>query len=139
MEPRDLAEAAALACQLGYPTTEREIAARFERVSQLGDDRLCVAELAGDVAGWIHLHVSRTLESDPHVEVLGLVVAEASRRQGVGRALMSEAERWARERGVAAVRLRTNVVRAGAHAFYQQLGYQIVKTQRAFEKRLSLA
>ena len=137
MAARDLPEAARLAGQLGYPTTEDEIAARFAGLAGSTEDYVCVAETEGSrIAGWMHLHVYRTLEGDAQVEILGLVVDSESRRQGVGRALMAEAERWARARGVAAIRLRSNIVRAGAHAFYQALGFRIIKTQHAFEKRL---
>jgi ribosomal protein S18 acetylase RimI-like enzyme len=134
-----LAQAAILAGQLGYPSSPEEVKARFDRIDASRDDYLCVAATTTlAVAGWIHLHAGCTLESDPDVEVLGLVVDERGRGRGVGRALMVEAERWARERGAAAIRLRSNVVREGAHAFYERLGFRIVKTQYAFEKRLSV-
>jgi GNAT superfamily N-acetyltransferase len=137
MERRDLEQAAKLAGQLGYPTSLMDLASRFKRVSTSTEDYLCVADTSTlQTAGWIHLHLTRTLESEPQVEVFGLIVDERARRSGVGRALMEEAERWARERGVATVRLRSNIVRKEAHAFYETLGYRIVKTQYAFEKRV---
>jgi GNAT superfamily N-acetyltransferase len=137
MEPRDMPRATALTAQLGYPASVDEVAARFARVSRSERDALLVAERsAHGIDGWVHLHEARTLESDPHVEVWGLVVDEHARRLGVGRALMEEAERWARRRGLTTLRLRSNVIRRDAHAFYERLGYRIVKTQHAFEKRL---
>ena len=136
MEPRDLPEAARLATQLGYPTSGAAIAARFERLSRALDEYVCVAEAGGQVTGWIHVRVSCTLESDPQAWVLGLIVDEALRRQGIGRALLAEAEGWARDRGVEAIRLQSNVRRLEAHAFYEALGFRVLKTQYAFEKRL---
>ena len=138
MQRRDLASAARLATQLGYPTSESEIAARFDRLSRSADDCVYVAEAeSGRVAGWMHLRVYSTLESEPQAWILGLVVDEALRRQGIGRALLAEAERWAASRGVSAIRLQSNVVRREAHAFYEALGFRILKTQHAFEKRLA--
>lgn len=50
---------------------------------------------------------------------------------------MERAERWAREQGCWAIYLRSNVVREGAHAFYERLGYERVKMQLALRKALS--
>ena len=90
------------------------------------------------VAGWIHFFLHKVVESDLRVEIAGLVVDETCRGRGVGKALMSRAEEWAREQGCRAVSLRSNVVRQEAHGFYQGLGYTILKTQHAFRKNLYL-
>jgi GNAT superfamily N-acetyltransferase len=137
MELRDAAAVAELAGQLGYPSTESEVARRFRTVEHDPDSQVLVAEgLDGTVLAWLHVCATRHIESDPCAEIAGLVVAEGSRTRGIGRTLMGEAERWARERGLAGVALRSNVVRSEAHAFYQRLGYEIIKTQHKFLKRL---
>ena len=46
---------------------------------------------------------------------------------------------WAREMGCRAVSLRSNVVRDGAHAFYEKAGYRRIKTQHVFQKELKPA
>ena len=74
--------------------------------------------------------------TEARVEVAGLVVDEKCRGRGIGRALMGRAESWAREHGCAMVSLRSNVIRSEAHAFYQGLGYSLVKTQHAFRRKL---
>jgi GNAT superfamily N-acetyltransferase len=135
MQERDVAAVAALCEQLGYPTTEETVAQRFAAVATRNDE-VFVATTNGAVIGWIHLHVWVGLESGPDVEIGGLVVDERYRSAGVGRMLMALAEGWATEHGCARVRLRSNVIRAGAHAFYQRIGDRIFKTQYAFEKLL---
>jgi GNAT superfamily N-acetyltransferase len=70
------------------------------------------------------------------VVIAGLVVDRGRRQQGIGRLLMAEAERWAREQGCSIVRLWSSKGRADAHAFYRRLGYADVKTQHAFAKSL---
>jgi GNAT superfamily N-acetyltransferase len=96
-----------------------------------------VAESSGGpIAGWVGVFVQRTVESDPSVEISGLVVDELSRSRGVGLLLLQRAEQWAREKGCATVRLRSNVIRTRAHAFYERHGYEHVKTQKAFRKAL---
>jgi len=52
----------------------------------------------------------------------------------VGRLLMQQAEQWAREQGYSEVILRSNVIRARAHKFYESLGYTPIKSQKVFRK-----
>ena len=47
---------------------------------------------------------------------------------------MEEFERWAEARGCSAIMVRSNVVRERAHAFYQRLGFEVIKTQRVLRK-----
>jgi len=51
--------------------------------------------------------------------------------------LVEAAEEWAVMRGLDVMSLRSNFLRVEAHAFYEHLGYKVVKTQNAFRKRLS--
>jgi GNAT superfamily N-acetyltransferase len=91
---------------------------------------------SGELAGFMELVVERLIDAAPRVDVAGLVVSKAHRGRGIGRALMAHAEKWAIERGCRIVHLRTNLKRAGAHAFYERLGYEHFKTQKAFRKIL---
>ena len=52
------------------------------------------------------------------------------------RDFVAAAEAWARERGCLAVRVRSNVVRERAHAFYRREGFREIKTQQVLEKEL---
>jgi GNAT superfamily N-acetyltransferase len=88
------------------------------------------------VVGWVHAFASRLVESDPHAEIGGLVVNERFRGRGVGKLLLRHAERWARQKDLSSIYLRSNVIRKGAHVFYESLGYQNIKTQHAFRKAL---
>lgn len=129
---------AELAGQLGYPATASRIAERFERIEAVGDAAVMVAEdPSGRVVGWVHVCSRRLLESEPHAEIGGLVVDSGARGRGVGRALVHAAEQWARQQGLDAIRLRSNVIRSDAHAFYRRLGYEILKTQDCFVKAFS--
>jgi GNAT superfamily N-acetyltransferase len=64
------------------------------------------------------------------------VVDARFRSQGLGRRLLAYAEDWARERGCTEIGLRSNVIRDRAHVFYEKLGYQHIKTQKAFRKHI---
>jgi len=137
MTPDDLSAVAELSAQLGYPCSRDDVARRFERIRSDRDHALLVAE-RGDlrIAGWIHLYLVHTLESDSCAEIGGLVVDEHLRRQGAGRALVAEAERWARGRGLGRIRVRSNILRSEAHRFYPGIGYELRKTQHTYGKTL---
>ncbi len=127
----DVPALAELAGELGYPSTTAQVGERFRRLLAHPElHRVFVAEGAdGEPAAWIHVFVSLRLESEPFAEIGGLVVGAASRGGGVGEALVRRAEAWARGRGLARVRVRSNVVRERAHRFYQRLGFARLKEQ----------
>ena len=133
----DAAAIAALSGQLGYPATTEQIAGRLEVVLTRQDMGTFVAAEDGVVVGWIHMFGCERIESDPSAEIGGLVVANGHRGAGLGSQLVAAGERWARSRGYAVVRVRSNVLRADAHRFYQREGYEPVKRQAVFLKTLA--
>ncbi len=133
----DDAEAIArLSDQLGHPSTKEETARRLVEVSRHSEHAVYIAETDGELVGWAHVFVHPSLLADMPAEVAGLVVDESYRSGGVGRILMEQTERWAREHGCRSVGLRSNVLRSRAHAFYERLGYRGIKSQKAFRKDL---
>jgi ribosomal protein S18 acetylase RimI-like enzyme len=137
MLPEDAAAVADLTSQLGYPSSEGAIKRRYDFIKDRWDARLLVAQHADRaVVGWIHVQALYLLEADTRAEIWGLVVAETARRTGVGRMLVEAAEEWAVMRGLDMMGVRSNYLRLEAHAFYEHLGYQIVKTQNAYRKNL---
>ena len=136
--PEDAAELARLSTQLGYPMSAEVATAQLAELAGQGDHALlvAVAESSNGLAGWIQVSVSRIFEAPASAEIAGLVVDESGRGAGVGPRLLRAAEDWARARGCRAVRVRSNVVRERAHAFYEREGYGKVKAQQVFEKPL---
>ena len=133
----DIPALARLAGELGYATTSGQMAPRFARVTADGDHRVFVAEDAtGTVVGWVQVHFTRYLASDPRGEVAGLVVAAGTRGRGLGRSLMHAAEQWTREQGGTVVALRSNILRKETHRFYERLGYAVTKTSLYFKRDL---
>lgn len=135
----DVADSGALARlsgQLGYPADAERVTKRLIALQQDRGHAVFVAAADGEVIGWLHVFLCRLLESEPMAEVGGLVVDAAHRGGGAGRMLMARAERWAADHDCAAVTLRTNIVRSDAHAFYEKLGFDRVKTQYTYRKRI---
>jgi GNAT superfamily N-acetyltransferase len=136
-KPGDYARLAELAGELGYPSTATDIERRLDGLRDISRHAVFVGQRPGEpIAGWICVAVQGTIESDPHVEITGFVVGEQFRSEGVGEKLLARAEDWAREQRVKSVRLRSNVIRDRAHAFYLREGYEHYKTQKAFRKVL---
>ena len=133
-----LADAEAIAGllgQLGYPADRHAIEGRLERLRIVGD-RVVVADVDGDVAGLAHLQVAPAIEHErPAAKLAALVVDEAHRDEGIGRALVDAIEAEARTRGCALLYLTTATRRADAHEFYRRVGLE--ETGKRFAKTLN--
>jgi len=137
MRRDDAGAVANLATQLGYPSSEVQLAERIAQVQGREEAAAMVAEDAGNVVAWVHVELRRTLVADQHAQVMALVVDERCRGRGIGAALMAEAERWARKRGANAVRVASRTTREEARRFYERQGYRLTKTSNWFEKELA--
>lgn len=81
-----------------------------------------------------------SLARDPHpasahVADLGLMVAETWRRRGIGRALLEQAEVWARRAGVRKLELHVFPWNAPAIALYESAGYEREGLRRRHYRR----
>ncbi len=126
---------AALSRELGYATPISKMKKRLTRLASRLDQVILVAE-TNRILGWVHACAVESVESDPYAEVRGMVVAETQRGSGIGTLLLSAAEQWARQRGFARVRVRTNVKRTLAIEFYRKRGYLLSKTQNVYDKKM---
>ncbi len=138
MTAADAPAVALLSAQLGYPLAPAVIAERLGSLFQEPAHGCFVAESGGAVTGWVHIFGVFMLTSPQFfAEIGGLVVDRDARRQGVGQALMRQAEVWAGEHGFAEVRLRSGLHRTEAHEFYQSIGYERAKTSHMFRKAVA--
>lgn len=135
--PDDAERLASLTRQLGYESDGAAARERLERLLKSDRDSILVAEIDGTVAAWMHLVLASSLESDDYAEIRGLVVGEGFRSGGIGARLIAAADEWARERAVARIRVRSNVIREDAHRFYERHGFRVVKQQAVLDKDLA--
>lgn len=128
---------AALTTELGYPTTAEASGQRLRRILDDPDQLLLVScDAAGRPVGWIHVGQRHLLEAGHHFEILGLIVDAAHRRGGRARRLVAAGEAWAATRGAKELAVRSNIVRAESHPFYERAGFIRVKTQHVYRKLL---
>jgi GNAT superfamily N-acetyltransferase len=113
-----------LLSQLGYQTDVQEVRRRYDAVVQSGDHALMVAEQGGRIIALCHTYARPALDKPPEAVVQALVVDQASRGSGVGKIMMTAAEKWAEDRGFTSVTLASHVSRSDAHAFYESIGYR---------------
>jgi GNAT superfamily N-acetyltransferase len=108
------------------PSFAEQVLARYRQ--ELDDERavfLVAEEEEGEVVGMAHaaVHVPSSASDERALELSGVVVRRDHRGRGVGRALVAEAVRFAREMGVRWVTLKVFARNEGARAFWESLGF----------------
>jgi ribosomal protein S18 acetylase RimI-like enzyme len=114
---------ASLLTDEGYPAGASDLAARIERFTT-DDSGVLAAEASGEVIGFIAFHVMPRFETDERfARIVALVVDPGVRARGIGRQLMTEAERVAVERGAAFLEVTAGHHRPEARKLFESLGY----------------
>lgn len=123
----DVEVAAQLMGELGYPTTNEDMKERLEAI--LSDSSYCtLAAQAGDqVIGLVGMQKSYLYERNGmNVRIIAMIVHHEFRGQEIGRQLIEAAEKWAKDQGATSISLNSGnrLERAGAHRFYEHLGFE---------------
>jgi GNAT superfamily N-acetyltransferase len=126
----DAAALTALLAELGYPDTSERVAARVREFDgSAAASLILVAEDEGTLVGAASATVMPLLHEDGSwCRLSALVVAQGSRRRGVGRELVAELEGRARAVGCRYLEVTSGERpgREAAHAFYEALGLEQV-------------
>jgi GNAT superfamily N-acetyltransferase len=119
----DVERIAALFTDEGYPAGPSDIVDRLGRFDS-EHSQVIVADHGGEVLGFVALHALPRFEhSDRIVRIVALVVDAGVRERGIGRLLMSEAERIGQELGAAFAEVTAGHHRPDARRLYEELGY----------------
>ena len=122
--------------QLGYPSPAAAIPGRLARMLAEPGQSVLVAVHGRRVVGLATVIVRHVLVDDaPFARLAALVVGEADRDRGAGRALVGAAEELARAAGCSAIEVTSGDHRPEAHRFYRALGFE--ERPRRFIKRLT--
>ena len=90
----------------------------------LSDGAAIIAEIGGDAAGFVLIW-----QVDGHAHLTEISVATRFQKRGIGRALISAGEDWARRQGFDAITLTTYRDVAWNAPFYRSLGYEEFKPE----------
>lgn len=130
---KDAESVATLSTQLGYESDIKQTSARIKRINNSNENCAFVALVDGEVVGWIHGFYTLRVESDPFVEIGGLIVDENYRNLKIGKQLIENVNLWAKKHQVKKLKVRCNIKRTESHRFYEQIGFKENKRQIAFE------
>jgi GNAT superfamily N-acetyltransferase len=119
----DAGRLAALLTDEGYPAGETDLAARIERFST-SDAHVLAAEASGEVIGFIAFVLVPRFETDERfARIVALVVDPGVRERGIGKRLMAEAERVARDEAAAFLEVTSGHHRPEARKLFEAMGY----------------
>jgi len=124
----DLSDVLGLMNALGYPTQLDKLETRMERMEKLPHYCTYMAELDHEVAGMMGLRIVYAYElEEPVAQISLLVTSQKHRGQGVGKALVAFAERWAVQSGACSLMLTSGIKpeREAAHRFYSHAGFAV--------------
>jgi GNAT superfamily N-acetyltransferase len=132
-EDTDFDSVFSISAELGYTQPHSKVARqRLKSLQSSENDTVLVAVFDNQVIGWIHIYVALRVASAPSIEIGGLAVSKQFRRKGVGSLLVKHIVDIAKKRGLKS-RVRCNTTRKETHHFYEQLGFQRIKSQYIYE------
>jgi len=130
-----------LTAQLGYKVSLSLLTQHLRAYLQDPDRSLFVAEIDGDVVGYIAMDAAFTFHREgKHVRVVSLVVDRLHRGRGLGKLLLQSAEIWAKEQNGWVIELTSSSAREkdGTHDFYTKQGYLKNGSQAYFRKLMDV-
>ena len=128
----DYLSVAALTAELGYSISQEHVHEQIKSILKHQDHFALVAVKNEEVIGYIHVFRTLRLTSTPFLEIGGIIVKQAERRQGIGKMLIDAIDKFSSEN--IKIRVRCNSKRELAHQFYHSLSFVEKKEQKVFEK-----
>ena len=122
--------------EMGYDYPKDKTEEKLKQLLESDRDKIFVAVVDNIVVGYVHADDYDVIYA-PHMKnIMGIAVSSSFKKKGIGRALLSAVEDWAKSDGADGVRLVSGAARTGAHEFYRRCGYGGEKQQINFKKML---
>jgi GNAT superfamily N-acetyltransferase len=123
-----------LSIQLGYKYPLEKLMKKLEYIIKSDEHKIYVAVDSTKIVGYIHVHLYRSLFIDDLLNILGIVVDQEYRAQGVGTALLKSAELFADTINCKGLRASSGKERLSAHTFYEKRGFASFKEHKTYIK-----
>ncbi|MBP2659291.1 MAG: acetyltransferase [Firmicutes bacterium] len=120
--------------EMGYDYPVEDSKKKLGQLLNDSKHKIYVATVDDKVVGYIHANNHDLLYAPPLKNIMGIAISSNYKRNGLGKMLLNEVEKWAMDTGASGVRLVSGAARIGAHAFYINCGYIGVKDQKNFKK-----
>ncbi|MFN3632921.1 GNAT family N-acetyltransferase [Exiguobacterium profundum] len=123
-EMNDVAAMSELMGELGYPTTEKQMATRLMNIQQDSNYHTFVAVENQEIVGMIGFFRGVSYEVDAsYIRIIALVVKASHQKNGVGASLVNHVQEWAHQHGIMKIAVNTGNRRTGSHVFYKKMGF----------------
>ena len=120
--------------EMGYEYPAEDTKKQLGQLLKDSNHKIYVAIIANKVVGYIHANNYDLLYA-PHLKnIMGIAVSADFSKNGIGKMLLNEVEKWAQDTDAYGVRLVSGATRIGAHGFYTSCGYSENKEQKNFKK-----
>lgn len=112
-----------------YSASTEDLSAQIAKINSSGYNRSLLAETEDSLIGFLGV-MGSPIPRLRHSAQIVVAVLQSHWRQGVGRALLSEAIRWAPTAGLPRLELFVMSKNTSAIALYKQLGFRIEGSRR---------
>lgn len=121
--------------ELGYDVSCEDLKARILQMQEDGNYIIFTAVDNKKIIGFIGLQMCFAFEIKGKImRIIALAVACHSQGQGIGSALIREAERYANENNISTILVNSGIKRTEAHRFYEKQSFY--KKGYSFCKRI---
>ena len=121
--------------ELGYDVSCEDLKARILQMQKDKNYVILTAAHEERVVGFIGLQICLAFEIEGKaMRIIALAVARHSQGQGIGSALIQEAEKYANENNISIISVNSGLKRTEAHRFYEKQSFY--KKGYSFCKRI---
>lgn len=131
---KHISEIVELMRELGYSSDKDQIKERLAEIKKRDGEVFVAINDQDKIIGCVHALIDVRLAEGKIGEIVSLVVEKSARGHGIGTKLLNKAKNYILKSDCTQLRVRANAVRINAHQFYQNQGFEEVKSQKIFEK-----
>lgn len=139
IKKQDIENIVHMCAESGYEVRYEILSARIKNLSENENSTVIVAIASENTpAGWIQLERDNFILSDNICNILALYVDNIYRGRQIGKYLIEEAEKWAKNKKCKSLKIHSDIIRVDSNRFYTHIGFKHMKTKQSFLKPIEL-